>query len=162
MTTSLTQIEDFSLQAQTVSTLRLRPRRLSLEQKEIDEIDEKIIEERNKEIKQIEKDVEDISEITQDMRMLLHQQGELIDQALYHLTSSEIHVNEACQSLEISEEHQTNMIGTIVDASAVAVCVGLGAFGFFGGVVVGVPTLIAGGVVSGCFILIRRLHFQKK
>jgi hypothetical protein len=149
-------------QIQAPTRLKLRPRKLSLTEEDEYAVDAAIIQERNEDLKVIEDECEMLCEITEDMCALVHEQKEMIDLALTHLQSAEISVNEARISLEQSETHQKNIVGTLVDAGTVALCVGLGAFGFFAGPIVGIPTLIAGGVVSGCVVLIRRTVSRKQ
>lgn len=121
-----------------------------------DEVDVAIIKERNEEIENIEQDILMISEISNDMGVLIHEQGEMIDVAIEKLDSATIHVNEAKEVLEKTEEIHKNTMGTLFDAATLALTIGAGAFGFFSGPIVGIPTLLVGAVVGGGIVFARR------
>lgn len=134
----------------------MEPKRLVFQDASVTAVDRKIIEERNTEIKHMERDFEDMAEISKDLGVLLHEQGEMIEVALTNLHDAQICLKESKEVLAQAEIEKRVSFGVLADATAVALGVGVGAFGFFGGPVVGVPFLAVGAVVAGCFIFIRR------
>lgn len=122
----------------------------------LDEVDLAILKERQEELRKIEEDTLSISEIMNSLSSLLCEQGENLDLATEHVESSVTATSDAVISLDNALVWQSKMRGLLVDATTVLTGSGLGALGFIGGPVVGVPSLIAGLVTAASVIAIRR------
>jgi hypothetical protein len=131
------------------------------EEKEDDQVDIKILHERNKEIRTIEEDTMSISEIMQSLSLMIHDQGENLEIASAHVDNAVENSEDAVISLDKSLSWVVNMRGLIVDATTIVAGSGLGALGFIGGPVVGVPTFIGGLVTAASVIVIRRALSSK-
>lgn len=112
--------------------------------KDVDEIDNKIIEEINYEISKIEKDFNDISEIMNDMNILIAHQGDKLETASMTVESIEVTISETTENLKIGEETENNTRGLVFNILTITVGVGLGCFGFIASPVIGISTTLIG------------------
>lgn len=72
------------------------------QQLSIDDVDNKIIEERNREIKQVVKDLEMIHETFSDLQQLVKDQSEVIDNIEIYMDSASKNVQEGNKELKIA------------------------------------------------------------
>ena len=124
---------------------------------EEDNINQIIIEERNREIQEIEREIIDLHEISRSLSLLLGEQGEELDKGLTKLDESVEHTESAKQSLEKSLLYDENG-KRLRELSILASGVTLGALGFLGGPIVGVITLLSGASVSTGLVIASRFR----
>lgn len=122
----------------------------------LDEVDFAILHERQAELREIEEDTLSISEIMTSLSFLINEQGENLAVATEHVASSVESTDAAVNSLENALGWKNNMRCLLVDATTIITGSGLGALGFIGGPLVGVPTLVGGLLVAASVIAIRR------
>lgn len=122
----------------------------------LDEVDLAILQERHDAIKEIEKETQTISEIMESLSALLPGQGEDLNLASTHLERSVESTGEGVIALENALNWNQQIRGLVVDATTVVAGSGLGALGFLGGPVVGLPTLLGGVITAASVIIIRR------
>ena len=124
-------------------------------------VDVQILEERNINIRLIEHDMCEISDIMNDLSRLVSEQGKKVDLATENVETSEIHVREAVVLLEEGEEVVSKIRGVILDSITIVSLTGLGALGFIGGPIVGVPTTFSG-LMSGIAVITLRRNVTGK
>jgi len=112
------------------------------------DVDHQIIEERNNEIKKLTQDIEDISEIMSDLSLLILEQGESLEAAFINVENSEIATSEAVESLAKTENYINKSKQILRSAGLIIGGTTVGAFGFIVGPIVGVVTLVSGGVLG--------------
>jgi t-SNARE complex subunit (syntaxin) len=110
----------------------------------VSEVEEKIIEETNREVKQIESDMIDISSIMLDLSSMIDVQGEYIDINVKNIEHANQEVTESVNLLEQSVEYSNKRKGMIKNVALIVGGISLGALGFLGGTIVGSITLISG------------------
>lgn len=115
----------------------------------IEEVDYKIIEERNVEIKKLADDIEGISEIMTDLALLVGEQGENIEIAEKNIEESKINVEEAVTALGKTEVIVNRTRNVLRSVGIVAGGLSLGALGFLGGPIIGAIGIITGGALGG-------------
>ena len=120
--------------------------RIIVQEKE--DIDTKILEERNTEIYNIEHEFSEISEIMSDLSALIFEQLEEIDQIVENIEISKTDTREAVQSLssvEIYTQKRRNIArNSVIIISGLA----LGTVGFIAGPIIGAVGLLSGGVLG--------------
>ena len=123
-----------------------------------EEIDNKILEERNLEIKNLESDIQDIAEIMSDLSLLIFEQGDSLETCVKNIENTEIHVNESIKSLENVEIYVNNRRKILRSFGIIVGGATAGAIGFVAGPLVGAATLLSGGVLgSGIAFLTNKL-----
>lgn len=123
----------------------------------LDDVDLAILEERNRELRQIEEDTLSLSEIMHSISTMLCEQRENLEIAVADTEKSAQATTEAVTNLQQALKWTNSARGLIVDASAMIAGSGLGALGFLGGPLVGVPTLIGGIATASAVIVLRRI-----
>lgn len=115
---------------------------------EFEDIDYKIVEERNTEIKKLSKDMEDLSEIMTDLSAMVYDQGETIESSVKNVENSEIATLEAVESLIKTEYYVDKSRKIYRNMVIVTSGIGLGALGFLGGPIIGAITVLSGGMIG--------------
>ena len=125
-----------------------------------DEIDHRIVYERNKSIHEISQDVEHISEIMSDLSLLVQEQGEVIDTMEQQVENSVLATTEGTKSLERAALYIKDRGIILRDIAIVAAGGILGTTGFLLGPIIGVGTIIAG--VAGGSAAVAGIHKVEK
>lgn len=120
------------------------------------DIDQAIVEERNREIYQIEQETSLIAEIMGHLSYMVSGQGETLEQAVENLEEAKENTHDATIYLEKALVHEVSSRGLLLDAGVIVAGTGLGALGFIASPIVGVPTLVAGVIAAGAVIVARR------
>ena len=115
---------------------------------EFEDIDYKIVEERNTEIKKLSKDMEDLSEIMTNLSAMVYDQGETIESSVKNIENSEISTLEAVESLIKTEYYVDKSRKIYRNIVIVTSGIGLGARGFLGGPIIGAITVLSGGMIG--------------
>jgi len=115
---------------------------------EFDDIDYKIIEERNTEIQKLSKDMQDLSDIMTDLSVMINDQGESIETSVNNVEHTEIVIHEAVENLEKTGKYINTTRKLYRNMVIVTSGLGIGAIGFLGGPVIGAITVLSGGVIG--------------
>lgn len=92
------------------------------ELREAEEVDNRIISERNAEIKEVERDLEELAGVFKEMNTIVGEQGEMLDTVETQTASSAAQVEAGTQELKKADEYQQSarkkylIIGLIVCA----------------------------------------------
>lgn len=116
---------------------------------EDDEIERLIIEETNKEIQELEKDFLEINYIFTNLNEMIYIQGDRLDQVNEKIETSERDVSISVRELADVEEMVFNKNKIIRYVSIMVGSLGLGAFGFIAGPIIGIGTLLSGAGIGG-------------
>lgn len=119
---------------------------------EDDEIERLIIEETNKEIQELEKDFLEINHIFTNLNEMIYTQGDRLDQVNEKIKTSERDVSISVRELADVEEMVFNKNKIIRYVSIMVGSLGLGAFGFIAGPIIGIGTLLSGAGIGGGII----------
>jgi len=114
-----------------------------------DEIDRKIIEERNIAMSQINQDMIDLSEISKYLSEMFVEQGNeliFIEKKVDHIEND---VEKSAKNLEISEKINSVKYKIVKDVLIVLGGIGAGGLGFIAGPFIGAATLIGGATIGG-------------
>lgn len=114
----------------------------------LEEVESRIIEERNKECKEIERDVTTLNEIMFDLSHMLGEQGQSIEMCVTHVEDTKENIEEAVIHLEKSVEYDNQNKKIIKSVVLVAGGLSLGALGFIAGPLIGIATLLTGAVTG--------------
>jgi len=123
----------------------------------LDDVDTEILRERQDAIHEIEKETLTISEIMESIAALLPGQGENLNLASANVERSVEATGDAVIALENAVSWNQKLRGLVFDATAAVAGSGLGALGFLGGPLIGVPTLVGGIITASSIIIIRRI-----
>jgi len=74
--------------------------------KELDEVDQRLIEEQNMDIKNIESDLQALNELFVDVNNLVVEQGEVLNDVEKNVVSSDIHVQQGTEELVVANKYQ--------------------------------------------------------
>ena len=141
-------------------TQLLIPRNKSLVSLDEQEINQKIIEERNIEVQKIAEDMEHISDINLSLRELVYEQSESIEQAVENVSQAEQNVFDATEHLQQAEEYQKRSIFKGIFAKGALVSTGVTGAGAAAGFLL---NPLAGGVavivgISGVVFCIAQMN----
>lgn len=127
----------------------------SQQQEWLDEIDARIIEERNQDIRHLESELEILSETFQDVALLVGQQAEPLELAAMNVEHAEISINEATTHIKAAEglSVRSRKTAAIVFAASAAVATGGGLIAALASPVIGVVALSVGclGAAAGAY-----------
>ena len=115
---------------------------------EFENIDHKILRERNTDIKKLSEDIEIISEIMSDLAFMVNDQGESIEKIVENIKDSEIATSDAVDSLMKSEQYMDKTRRLLRNVSIVAGGLTVGALGFIGGPIIGAISVLSGGMLG--------------
>jgi hypothetical protein len=120
-----------------------------------EDIDVKIVEERNYEIKTLSEDLIHISEIFQELATLLNFQGEKVDAIGEQIEHISENISEGTTFLENTERF-VKLREILRDVGILAGGLSLGSIGFLGGPIIGSATLISSFAASSGLVFIAR------
>ena len=129
---------------------------------EDENIDLKIINERNQHLLEIEEDISNLSEISILLSTMLNGQGECLDAVEKKLETVEQDMYVIEQSLEQALFYSNKMRNSIMDAAIIIGGISAGALGFIAGPVVGIATLVSGATISSGIVVANRKIREKK
>ena len=128
-----------------------------------EEIDNKILEEINKEIekrnldsKQIADDMLGLKEIYRQISILLQEQGDDLNVVENDVNIIEVNVNDGVKSLEKAEILSRDKIKTVRDVAIIVGGLSLGGLGFIASPFIGLATLITGTAIGGSIVYTTR------
>ena len=121
-----------------------------------EDIDVKIIKEKNLEIKSLEEDLNIISQIFQDLSEMVEIQGEKIDYSEKNIENTEKNVEVSVNSLENSLNYSIKYKNFLRDIGIIGGGLSLNSLGFLLGPVVGSITLITGATAGTGIIFINK------
>jgi len=84
------------------------------ELKELDEVDQRLIEEQNQDIKNIESDLQALNELFVDVNTLVVEQGEQLNVVETNVTSADIQVQKGTEELTVADKFQKSARKKIV------------------------------------------------
>ena len=121
-----------------------------LDDKNIDyqQVNDRIIQERNWEIKSLESDIQDIAEIMFDLSLMVNDQGETLETAIQNIENTEMATYEAVKNLEKTEFYLNKSRKILRSAGIIIGGATVGAIGFIVGPIIGADTLVSGGVLG--------------
>ena len=120
-----------------------------------EDIDIKIIEERNREIKTLSEELTHVSEIFQELAKLLNFQGEQVDTIGEQIEHVSENITEGTVALENTEKF-VKLREILRDVGILAGGISLGSIGFLGGPIIGSATLISSFAASSGLVFIAR------
>ena len=115
---------------------------------EFENIDHKILRERDTDIKKLSEDIEIISEIMSELAFMVNDQGESIEKIVENIKDSEIATSDAVESLMKSEQYMDKTRRLLRNVSIVAGGLTVGALGFLGGPIIGAISVLSGGMLG--------------
>jgi len=120
--------------------------RIIVQEKE--DVDAKILEERNAEIYNIEHQFSEISEIMADLSALIYAQQEEMDQIIQNIETSKEDTKEAVQSLANAEIYTAKRRNIARNSVIIISGLALGTVGFIAGPIIGAVGILSGGVLG--------------
>ena len=114
-----------------------------------EEIDHKILKERNESIQNLEQDITDISDIWSSLASMVNIQGEEIDMVDHQVEVSVTNTNDGLIQLKKSKNLLKDRLSMVRDVALVIGGGILGTPGFLLGPIIGVGTVIAGASAGG-------------
>lgn len=127
-----------------------------------EELDLKIIDERNQQVVQISSDVVDINEIMMQLSVMVYEDGEKLDKVVDNIDESSYNVKKGVEELGKANDLVSKRRSLLRDIGIISGGVILGATGLVvGGPVIGLATLLLGASVSGTIVYGVRKHEKK-